>query len=65
MQLRKHVDEIISIFQIMIIDSDINCFQEFDIKQFRNRFLEKASEKEVKYIKYSVWIIVSILLTKV
>lgn len=44
MILRKHLDEFIFLFQIMMQDSDLGCFQEFNLKEFRERFQEKMSE---------------------
>lgn len=48
MELRKHVDSIVYIIEIMMEDSDLPCFQEFDLKIFRSRFFEKSTDKEVK-----------------
>ena len=31
----------------MMKDSDLECFREFDLKSFRDRFYEKSSETEV------------------
>jgi hypothetical protein len=31
----------------MMKDSDLGCFKEFDIKDFRSRFVENLTEQEV------------------
>jgi hypothetical protein len=36
----------------MMKDSDLGCFKEFDIKDFRSRFVENLTEQEV-YILFS------------
>ncbi len=36
----------------MMKDSDLSCFKEFDIKDFRSRFVENLTEQEV-YILFS------------
>jgi len=46
MALRKHVDSIVYILQIMMEGSDLPCFENFDIKEFRDRFKEKSTDKE-------------------
>ena len=49
MELRKHVDSIIYILQIMMEGSDLPCFENFDCKEFKERFKEKSTDKEVYY----------------
>jgi phosphatidylinositol 4-kinase len=49
MELRKYVDSIIYLLEIMMEESDLPCFQEFDIKVFRSRFFEKSTDKEVDF----------------
>lgn len=53
MELRKHLDSIIYLLEIMMEDTDLPCFQEFDIKLFRSRFFEKSTDKEVNLMKVS------------
>ncbi len=36
--LRRVVDDIVTILEIMMQDSDLSCFEKFDINQFRERF---------------------------
>ena len=50
MELRKYVDSIVYLLEIMMEDSDLPCFQEFDLKVFRSRFFEKSTDKEVIYV---------------
>ena len=52
MELRKYVDSIIYLLEIMNEESDLPCFQEFDIKVFRSRFFEKSTDKEVDFFKF-------------
>ena len=52
MELRKYVDSIIYLLEIMNEESDLPCFQEFDIKLFRSRFFEKSTDKEVDFFKF-------------
>ena len=47
MVARKHIEEFIFLLEIMMIDSDLACFKEFDLKEFRSRFLEHSTEDEV------------------
>ena len=47
MELRKHVDSIVYILQIMMEGSDLPCFENFDCKEFKERFKEKSTDKEV------------------
>lgn len=44
--LRKYIDEICNIIQIMMVDSDLPCFEKFDFKVFRDRFKERYTDKE-------------------
>lgn len=48
MELRKRVDSITFLLEIMMEESDLPCFPEFDLAVFRSRFLEKSTDKEVK-----------------
>jgi phosphatidylinositol 4-kinase len=50
MELRKHVDLIITLLLVMMDDSNLNCFMNFDDNLFRSRFLEGKTDKEVKII---------------
>ncbi len=47
MELRKHVQDICLLVEIMMEESDLPCFAEFDLKVFRSRFLENSTDKEV------------------
>lgn len=35
------------IIEIMMQDSDLPCFEKFDIKEFRDRFKEEANDEEL------------------
>ncbi|CAK67262.1 unnamed protein product (macronuclear) [Paramecium tetraurelia] len=49
--LQGYVDEIIMIIEVMMQDSDLPCFERFDIKEFRDRFKEEANDEELqKYV---------------
>lgn len=37
-ELRKYVNEFSSILEIMMEDSDLECFEKFDIAGFQDRF---------------------------
>ena len=45
--LRKHVEDFITILEIMKHESDLPCFEKFDIKAFQERFMTNISENEV------------------
>lgn len=45
--LKKVVDDIIMIIQVMMEESDLPCFEKFDLQVFRERFYEKSTAKEV------------------
>lgn len=47
MELRKHVQDISILVEIMMEESDLPCFAEFDLKIFRSRFMESSTDKEV------------------
>ena len=47
----NHVEEIQLILNIMKYESDMACFEKFDLIQFRERFVENKNDSEVK-IKY-------------
>jgi len=47
LELRKHVDELVNIIQIMIEGSDLPCFENFDMSVFRERFKEFSTDQEV------------------
>jgi len=42
--LKKYVDEIVNIIQIIQLESDLYCFKKFDINEFRSRFLEGSTD---------------------
>ena len=48
MALRKRVDELCLLLEIMSDSSDLDCFQNFKIENFRERFKLKLSEKKYK-----------------
>lgn len=50
LELRKHVDSICSIVEIMSDDSDLPCFQQFSMPVFRDRFKEHLSDEKVQPI---------------
>lgn len=52
--LKKVVDDISTIIQIMMEDSDLPCFEKFDYQEFRGRFLEKSTDKEVDILTYKL-----------
>lgn len=45
--LRRVVDDIVNLLEIMMHDSDIPCFEKFDLGVFRERFFESATDREV------------------
>lgn len=47
MELRKHVEGIVYLLNIMRQESDLPCFENFDEKVFRDRFKERFTDKEV------------------
>ena len=44
MELRKHVDTFCNILAIMSENSDLECFEKFDMDVFRDRFKENFSD---------------------
>jgi len=48
-EAKKHVDAICNLVQIMQNNSTLPCFEQFDMIQFRGRFKENATDKEVIY----------------
>jgi phosphatidylinositol kinase/protein kinase (PI-3 family) len=47
MELRKYADSICYLLQIMMEESDLPCFSDFNINIFRSRFKENYSEAEM------------------
>lgn len=47
MELRKNVDSIRNLLEIMMNESDLPCFSEFNLDQFCSRFEEKSTDNEV------------------
>lgn len=45
-QVRKHVNDIVYLVEIMREGSDLPCFQKFNLEKFKERFLETKSDKE-------------------
>ena len=56
LEIRKHVEEFIQIFDVMRFESDIQCFATLDMNAFRARFKEHYDDvgvgklKKIKYI---------------
>lgn len=46
--LKKHIEELTCLISIMMEDSDLPCFQNFDFQLFKSKFGETNTEKEVK-----------------
>lgn len=59
--LQKEVEEIVTIIEMMMEDSDLPCFEKFDLKEFRARFYENATDNEVLegLIKLNRWVSIS------
>jgi len=49
MELRKHVENLVYLIQIMMKGSDLSCFEKFDVQEFRERFKERSTDTEVIY----------------
>lgn len=47
-ELRKHVDEICTIVDMMSRDSDLPCFQQFNMTVFRDRFKAGFSDEKMR-----------------
>jgi len=48
MELRGHVDSLVYMLEIMKENSDLSCFEFFDVEAFRDRFKQRATDNEVK-----------------
>ena len=48
MELRKHVQDITYLLEIMKEGSDLPCFQSFDLAEFTRKFMVQATDKEVR-----------------
>ena len=46
LEVRKYVNEIVYLVEIMREGSDLPCFYKFDLDQFRERFMEYKTDKE-------------------
>jgi len=46
MELRKHVEELVYLIQIMVEGSDLACFEKFDLQEFKERFRERSTDEE-------------------
>lgn len=46
-ELKKHVDELSYLLEIMMEGSDLPCFTQFKLDVFRERFKENLSDDEV------------------
>ena len=44
--MRKYVNDIVYLVEIMREGSDLPCFQYFDLQAFRARFMEKMTDQE-------------------
>lgn len=51
-ELKKHAEDFISIISIMMEDSNLPCFQKFDINNFRGKFLQNYTDQEVIYLNF-------------
>jgi len=51
MELRKHVEELAYLIQIMVDGSDLACFEKFDLHEFKERFKERSTDEEVIKLK--------------
>jgi len=49
MELRKHVESLVYLIQIMMKGSDLSCFEKFDVQEFRERFKERSTDTEVNF----------------
>ena len=47
--LQKHADEFLEMLNIMRYESDLPCFEKFDAKVFRDRFMEHHTHEEVEH----------------
>lgn len=50
-ELRKHVDELSYIMEIMMEGSDLPCFTQFKLDVFKERFKEGLSDEEVGFLR--------------
>jgi len=48
--IRKYIDEISDILEIMSMESKLPCFEKFDIRTFRDRFKISLTDEEVLYV---------------
>ena len=55
-QLKKYVNDLQYLLLIMRENSDLPCFKHFDLKIWRQRFMEGATDKEVIYIFLYIYI---------
>jgi phosphatidylinositol 4-kinase len=46
LEVRKYVNDIVYLVEIMREGSDLPCFKAFDLDQFRERFMEYKTDKE-------------------
>lgn len=51
-ELRKHVDSIVYLLNIMKTDTHLPCFDYFDEKAFRDRFMETSTDHEVRRFRW-------------
>ena len=54
LELRKYVDQFVFLLKIMMQDSDIPCFKEFDIEKFKSRFKQEYTEDQVFIILFLI-----------
>lgn len=49
--LKKHVDDFCTLMEIMMINTDLPCFQKFSLPIFKDRFGIRLTDKDVKKTK--------------
>jgi phosphatidylinositol kinase/protein kinase (PI-3 family) len=47
MELKKHVNDILHLIQIMKVSSELPCLLKFDLEVFEQRFMENSTDKEI------------------
>lgn len=46
--LQKEIDEILTVIEMMMEESDLPCFENFDLREFRGRFNENTTDSQVR-----------------
>jgi phosphatidylinositol 4-kinase len=47
LEIRKHVDELVTLLNIMMDGSDLECFENFTIESFKERFKPSIPDEAV------------------